>query len=380
MKIGIDITPLRQENISGIGKYLKNILENLFEIDSENEYYLVTFGKKNIKINFDLEKYKNASHIHFNIPSKLILFTNFLFNYPKIDKLIYKKKNIQLDSFWIPNISPCALSKNTRLIITIHDISFFLFKHFFDFKRNLWHFFVHPEKLIKRADRIIVVSENTKCDLMNFLKIKKEKIIVNHLGISKSYKKLDNTEIQSFKDKYALNKDFLLYLGTIEPRKNLDCVLAVFEKLSYDFNNLELVICGDFGWMKYKFDLNFHGLKDFVKSKIKFLGYIKNDELPALYNSAKIFIWPSFYEGFGLPPLEALACNCVTVSSNNSSMPEVIGKNALLCEAYNIESFYVGVKSLLEDQDLYDFYKNKKIDEVFYNNWRECAKDLLKIF
>ncbi|HNV96780.1 MAG TPA: glycosyltransferase family 1 protein [bacterium] len=380
MKIGIDITSLRQENISGIGVYLKNVLENLFDIDSENEYYLITFGKKNIKINFDLDNYKNVYHIHFNIPSKLILLANFFFNYPKIDKLINKKKNIQLDCFWLPNISPCVLSNKTRLILTIHDISFFLFKHFFDFKRNLWHFFVRPKKLIKRADRIICVSENTKFDLMNFLKIKKEKIIVNHLGISTNYKKLDNLEIQNFKDKYGLNRDFLLYVGTIEPRKNLDCILAVFEKLTSDFSNLDLVICGDFGWMKYKFDLNFHKLKDSIKSRIKFLGYVKYDELPALYNSAKIFIWPSFYEGFGLPPLEALACNCVTVSSNNSSMPEIIGKNTLLCEAYNIESFYLGIKSLLENSDLYNFYKNKTFDDTYYENWKECAQDLLKIF
>ena len=380
MKIGIDITPLRQENISGIGRYLKSFLECLFEIDNENEYYLVSFGKKNININFDISKYKNVSHIHFGIPSKLILFTSFFLNYPKIDKLISKKKNIQLDCFWMPNISSCALSKKTRFILTIHDLSFVMFKHFFDFKRNLWHFFVRPKKLIKRADKIICVSENTKFDLINFFNIKKEKIVVNRLGISNIYRKLEDSEIQDFKDKYNLNDNFLLYVGTIEPRKNLDCVLSVFEKLSCDFHDLELVICGDFGWAKRKFDYVFNKLKEPIKSKIKFLGYINDDELPKLYNSAKIFIWPSFYEGFGLPPLEALACNLPVVSSNNSSMPEVLGKNAILCEAYNIQSFYTGVKSLLENEELYNFYKNKKISEDYYNNWRVCAEDLLKMF
>jgi glycosyltransferase involved in cell wall biosynthesis len=380
MKIGIDITPLRQENISGIGKYLKNVLENLFEIDNENEYYLISFGKKNININFDISKYKNVSHIHFNISSKLVLLSSFFLNYPKIDKLISRKKNIELDCFWMPNIGPGSFSKKVRLILTIHDLSFIMFRHFFDFKRNLWHFLTKPKKLIKRADKIICVSDNTKLDLTNFLNVSKEKIIVSHLGISVNYKKLDNQEIQDFKNRHNLNKDFLLYVGTIEPRKNLDCVLSVFEKLSCDFSNLELVICGDFGWMKHKFDLFFEKLGDSVRSKIKFLGYVQDHELPVLYNSAKIFIWPSFYEGFGLPPLEACSCKCPVVISNNSSMPEVLGKNSILCEAYNIESFYIAIKSLLENEDLYNFYKNKTFDEGFYNNWRSCAQDLLKIF
>lgn len=380
MKIGIDITPLRQENLSGVGKYLKNTLHELLEIDNFNNYYFITFGKKNIKINFDTSNYTNVEHLHFKMPSKILLIFNFLFNYPKIDKYLKNKKNINLDCLWMPNISPCIVSQKTRLILTIHDLSFLFFKNFFDFKRKIWHFFVKPKKIIKKAEKIICVSHNTEFELMEFLKISKQKMIVSPLGISKNYKKLSTEELIKFKEKYSLNKDFLLFVGTIEPRKNLECALRVFENLSNDFKDLEFVICGDFGWKKQDFDFYFEKLSKEVKSKIKLIGYLDEDELPFLYNSAKIFIWPSFYEGFGLPPLEASACNCVVVSSNNSAMPEVLNLNAILTEAFNVESFYIAIKELLENKDLYDFYKNKKFDEKYYNNWKSGAEDLLKVF
>ncbi len=375
MNIAIDITPLKQKNLSGVGKYLKETLSRLLILDRKNKYFLISFGRKNKSIDVDL-KSENVKLIHYNIPSKLMFILSLFFKWPNLD----------VDIFWLPNFNICHLKgrsagrqgKNIKLISTVHDLSFIKYPQFLNWSRKLWHKFVCPRKIIQNSDKLIAVSENTSLDLQNIYHVSTDKIIVSPLGVDRKFNKIAKQEyLQQIKEKYQLKNDFVLFVGTKEPRKNILAVLMAFKKINFD---LDLFILGPSGWKEGPWRDYYQHLPPEVKERIKILDYCLEKDLPALYNLAKVFIWPSFYEGFGLPVLEALACGCPVISSNNSSLPEVVKENALLIEAFDVQDLYLALKQLLTDQDLYNFYKSKSFDKEYYNNWDRAAEELLELF
>jgi glycosyltransferase involved in cell wall biosynthesis len=378
MNIVIDINPLKQKNLSGVGKYLQEVLSRLLVLDQDNQYFLFSYGRKNKDIVVDLPQSQNIHYLHRSIPSKLIFILSFL-NLPKLDVLKVDGKKIKADIVWLPNLGICNLKyKSTKLISTIHDLSFKIYPEFFNLKRRLWHCLVKPKKLIQRSDKLIAVSENTAMDLQKIYRVSPEKIAVMNLGVSERYKVLENEKLDIIKNKYNLNQDFILFIGTKEVRKNILSLLKSFQKIKSD--SLELVIVGGKGWKEKEWKDYYNNLKEETKSRIKILDYVLEEDLPALYNLAKIFVWPSFYEGFGLPVLEAMACNCPVITSNNSSLPAIVQDNALLIEAFNVRMLLVALKSLLKDQGLYNLYKNKEFNKDYYANWDNSAERLLNLF
>ncbi len=382
LNIFIDVSALRQKNLSGVGNYLKNTLLQLFEIDKDNKYFLYSYGYKDVELNFDYSRFSNVLYIHKKLSNKFVYFTNYFFNLPKIDILKYGNEKIIADIVFLPNINICSLRyKKTQLITTIHDLSFFKCNYFFNFKRRLWHFITKPYATIKRSNHLVCVSYNTAYELEKYYKIRKDKIIITPLGINNSFRKIeDQNHLSQIKEKYALPEQFLLFIGTIEPRKNVISLINAYEKLAKEFPDLYLLICGDVGWNMGQFEKTLNKLPENIISRTMFLNYFPEADLASIYNLAKIFVWPSYYEGFGLPPLEALSCNCPVVSSNNSSMPEVVGKNALLIESFEINDIYKACKSLLNNEDLYLYYKNQVFDESYYDNWHLSAQKLLNLF
>lgn len=382
LNIFIEVSALRQQNLSGVGNYLKNILQNLFEIDSENSYFLYSYGYKNEKLNFDYSKFSNVVYVHKKLSNKFVYFANYFFKLPKIDALEYNGEKIKADIVWLPNLNICSFKyKKTKLITTIHDLSFLKCNYFFNFKRKLWHFITMPHKIIKRSNHLISVSFNTAYELEKNYKVRHDKIIVSVLGVDKKFYKIEDYDyLELIRLKYSLPENFILFVGTIEPRKNVTSLISAYEKLAKDFPDLHLLVCGEVGWNMSEFEKTLNNLGDDIISRTMFLNYLPEADLPAIYNLAKIFVWPSYYEGFGLPPLEALACNCVVVSANNSSMPEVIGKNALLIESFETNDIYIACKNLLQNQELFLHYKNQVFDESYYCSWHVSAQKLLNLF
>ncbi len=368
MKIAIDITPLKQENLSGVGKYLKEILSRLLILDQKNKYFLISFGRKNKDVIVNL-KSEDAELIHYNIPSKLMFIQSLFFNWPKLN----------IDIFWLPNFNICHLkNKSVKLISTIHDLSFIKYPQFLNWSRRLWHKFICPKKIIQRSDKLIAVSENTALDLQNIYHVPTDKIIVSPLGVNQKFKKITDQEyLQQIKDKYQIKNDFIFFVGTKEPRKNILAILKAFKKID---SEIDLLILGPAGWKENIWRNYYQDLPQKIKQRIKILDYCPEKDLPALYNLAKVFVWPSFYEGFGLPVLEALACGCPVISSNNSSLPEVVKNNALLIEAFDIEDLCQALKQLLFNKEFYSFYKNKEFNQEYYNNWDKAAERLLGLF
>jgi len=331
MNIGIDIRPLMEAKRTGVGEYLFEFLEELFEKDKVNNYYLFYNSFKKVQV----PKWngKNIYYIKTSIPNKLFHLFQFL-GLKKIDKII-EEQEAKIDMFFSANIHFTALSKNIPFFLTVHDLSFLYHPQFFNIKWRLKHVFVRGKRLAKRANTIFVPSKSTKEDLVRIWSLEHKKIQVTPLGLGKQFVekmgRIKKKDLLGVSKKYKLPEQFCFYLGTIEPRKNIDGLIAAYELAGLNKKSVHLVIAGKFGWKYRKFK------KAISKNPyIHAIGYADKKDLPALYKCAKVFVYPSFFEGFGLPPVEALSMGTPVIASKNSSFFEVLGNSARLINPYNI--------------------------------------------
>jgi len=374
MTIGIDIRCLAQGKHTGVEEYTVNLLNSLFGFDKDNEYRLFYNSyKASPEIISGFLKYKNVKLCRFRYPNKVLNSYFRFLKYPKIDKMIG-----DVDVFFSPNIIFSSLSRNCRRIVTFHDLSFERYPEFFSRKRRLWHKTVTPSRLAKKADEIIAVSDSTKQDLVQLYNIDPKKIKVIYSGIEERFSPVENKEeLRRVRKKYNLPEKFILFLGTLEPRKNIEGLILAFDKLKQS-KNLNLVIAGSKGWL-YE---NIYKTAQKVNSSdnIKFIGYIDPEGKPALYSLAKLFVYPSFWEGFGFPPLEAMACGTPVITSNVSSLPEVIGEAGLLVDPYNINEIAEAMNQVLQGESLRTNLQKKGIERAREFSWGKTAKETLKVF
>lgn len=378
MKIAIDIRCLMHKNYSGVAEYTYNLLDNLFKIDRQNQYILFYNSKKNITANLPQFPYSNVKFKGFTYPNKLFNFSVRFLHWPQIDKMLGG-----VDIFFIPNFNFLSLSSNCKKILTVHDLSFEIYPNFFSLKRKLWHRIIAPRKIIRQADSLIADSQSTKNDLIELYQVAAGKIKIIHLGVDRLlYKKIEpsNLNLKLIKDKYKLPDQFILYLGTIEPRKNIESIIESFNLLKIDssFQDLNLVIAGEAGWRcKQVFEM---ASKSKYKDQIKFIGYVKKSDKPYLYNLTETFLFPSFYEGFGLPILEAQACGTPVITSTNSSLPEITADSAFLINPDNLTEIKNAIRQILTNQELKNDLINKGLENSAKFTWQKCAQETLQLF
>ncbi len=388
MKIGIDIRSLIDKDYSGVSWYTLYLVRAILEQDKRNHYKLFYNSFKNLDNRLPGLDYSNVEFVRFSYPNKLLNFCFRFLNWPKIDK------RLGVDLLLMPNVNFISVSKKCRILLTIHDLSFLRHKEFFNVKMRLWHWFINIYKLSKKSYYIATVSESTKRDVKELLNIPEEKVGVIYSGISGKFKKIDyELEIQDYnniseqqktevkelakvKRKYNLPDDFLFYLGTLEPRKNILTIITSYN-IFRDNNNYKhkLVLAGARGWKSR------HIFKEWRNSKYKndiiFLNYIEDRDKVCIYNLASLFVFPSIYEGFGFPPLESLACGTPVVASFSSSLNEVIGEYAILVDPYSSNDIAVAIEEGLKINKNKNLQNCSKIKERF--NWHETAKRYLKI-
>jgi len=373
MKIGFDARCLEEENISGVGEYSMELLRNILETDNSNRYIIFSnsFRQKNSRHFKWIEKYSNAHLKRFSYPNRILNFCIWYFNWPKIDKLIGG-----VDVFFAPNINFISVSDKCRLISTFHDLSFERYSHFFPLKTRLWHkYFVNPRKISRIAKKMIAVSESTKKDLEEIYQVKKEDIQMIPHGISQKFKvmKQNNPKLNEIKRKYQLPEKFIFFLGNIEPRKNISSIIAVYKNIVSKNSKLSeygLVLAGNINPLCENL-LQERGLKT--------CGYIENEDRPYVYNLASLFVYPSFFEGFGLPILEAMACGTPVITSNNSAIPEVAGNSASLTDPNRPTELADAIESILTDGNLRKKFKERGLAQAQKFSWKKCAEETLKI-
>ena len=372
MRIGIDVRCFAQGKNTGVEEYAQRALDAIFKVDHDNEYVLFFNAWYGQRVDFTwATQYKNVRLKKFAIPNKLLNFSLWLLRYPKLDKLCGG-----VDIFFMPNNNFCALSDNVKLFLTIHDLSFEHYKNSFSFKRRMWHFFVNPRLLAQRASHIFAVSEATKTDLLETYGISSEKVEATPNGITSVSGKYDrnNMDLISVKKKYNLPYKFILYFGTIEPRKNIVSIIKAFDELYERKATIEhkLIIAGARGWKGEKI---FKAVEDAKYSeKIVILTDIPEEEKEIFYTLASVFVYPSFFEGFGFPPLEAIACKIPTITSYTTSLPEVVENKAIMINPMQPSEITESLMRLITDKKLQKNLTKKPDEYIKKFQWNIFAK------
>jgi len=284
-----------------------------------------------------------------------------------------------VDIFFMPNNNFCALSNNVKLFLTVHDLSFEHYRNSFSFKRRLWHFFVNPRLLINEATHIFAVSEATKADLCETYNILNKKISVTLNGMTSVGGKYNRNDINliRIKEKYNLPYKFILYFGTIEPRKNIVNVIKAFDELCMRDTtvNQALVIAGAHGW---KGDKIFAAVANAKYSEnIMIITDIPEIEKEIFYTLASVFVYPSFFEGFGFPPLEAIMCDVPTITSHTTSLPEVVGDHVIMIDPMRPSEITQALVVVTTDKKFQEYLIRDSYEHMVKFQWNIFAKKFI---
>jgi glycosyltransferase involved in cell wall biosynthesis len=259
----------------------------------------------------------------------------------------------------------------TKQVVTLHDMTFFNMPEAHQrIKVIYFRFFIRAD--VRFADKVVFDSHSSLTDCITRLGPLRGTSTVVHLGKSEAFHSgLSADEIQRVREKYGLSADFILFVGTIEPRKNLSRLVLAFAAMCEKHPGLLLAIAGMSGWM---YDSLMETIRNLdLQSRVIFTGFVPEDEKPFLISAAKVFAYPSLYEGFGIPVLEALACGIPTVTSNVSSLPEVAGDAALTIDPYSVAELSSALEKLVSDEPLRDQLAREGLRQASKFTWTKTA-------
>jgi len=358
MKIGIDARPLSYR-LTGIGLYLKCILDKFQKLDFNNEYYLIS----NRSIQYKLLS-RRWHKIEGFIQKKMMSSPWMQIIGP------YYANKLGLDIFWgTRHHIPLLLPKRIKSVLTIHDTVYKRYPETMQYP-NLILERMLMGRSIKKSDMVIAVSKSTARDIEHFFPIQSNKIRVIHPSIPD----FSSGEVEPISNEISLPNKYLLFVGTLEPRKNFDLLFSAFKKISHRLKDLHLVFVGDSGWRNKQifFKIRNHPLRD----KIHFLGYIPRKTLKPIYKKSICFVFPSLYEGFGFPVLEAMSCGAPVIASDKSSLPEICGDVALFCDPHNVDDLAGKIIQLVENKKLRNRLRDKGYRRLKKFSWEQTAREI----
>jgi glycosyltransferase involved in cell wall biosynthesis len=361
MRIGIDVGILR-EKARGVGYYLVNLLENFSQISKDDSFYLYSARP----ILYDFSKGQNW-HNHFGtipLPGSFWLQTQ--------GKHFIKKD--QIDVLYAPaHVIPLKLPQKVRSVLAVHDLVSICYPETMaNYNRFIHNIFFKSS--IKNASHIITMSESTKQSIVDHFGIAPDKITVIYEGISTKFQRCDKNDIEPVLARHKLKNPYILSVGTLEPRKNYLVLLKAFKQLD---NDIDLVIVGKKGWKSQEIFDTIDRLE--LHNRVKILGYVNDNDIPYLYNGAELFVFPSFYEGFGLPLLEAMACGVPVICSNTSSLPEIGGESVLYFNPNSSDELAYQIKVLISNNELKSILCSKGIVRAKQFSWEKTAKETLAV-
>lgn len=366
MRIGIDIRSLQDKTYSGVSFYTLHLLQAIFQSYQKHSYVL--FSNSGFQSVIPTFHYPHVNVRRSFIPNK-ILNASFAFTKrPFLDTLLG-----DVDTLFLPNMLFASVSPSCRMIVTVHDIAYAKYPEMFSMKSRLWHMLVGAKNLLRRADRIIAVSENTKNDLQDVFDVPEKKISVVYPGVSDTMQRReDEKTLSAIRVKYRLPEKFFLYLGNIEPRKNIESVIRAF--ISSELSGRYALVLAGAGLKK-----KLGSLQLLSRDNVYYIGYIQDSDKAALYSMADAFIYVSYYEGFGFPPLEAMACGTPTIVSHVSSLPEVTDDAALLVDPHDTNDIRRAFEALSADASLRSTLINRGYERARAFSWNACAKKTIEI-
>jgi glycosyltransferase involved in cell wall biosynthesis len=369
---------------TGVEEYTLGLLLSLLEIDKKNEYTLFFSAWKEPSFDFAIfSNYPNVKLKKIRIPNKLLNFSFWYLGWPKIDRLVGGA-----DVVFFPNIIFGAVSEDIQTILTIHDLSFERYPEYFSWKRRFWHIFINSKKICQRANEIITVSDSSATDISSLYEIDCKKITTIPSAITNNFRVFSRNDekLIKIKEKYQLPYKFILHLGTIEPRKNILGIISAYnflqktatEEKNQELLEYKLVIAGSPGWLGGEIFKEIE--KSNFKEKIILPGFIADEDKAYVYNLSSLFVYPSFFEGFGFPPLEAMRCGVPVIMSNNSSLPEISSNGAILIDPSRPEEIFEAMRQVLSDRNMREELINLGQRKASEFTWKKTAEKTLKIF
>lgn len=371
MRVAIDI---RRIGNFGIGTYIRNVVRTLARLDQRNQYVLLGFPERLREIG-DLP----PNFVHEPFPYLERSFRG-IFEFSRV----VRRHGCDLvhvpHLFWRPRHIPC------RYVVTVHDLVTYMYPRH---NGSAFRRVVHPwmsRRVLQGAERIFAVSNSTKNDIVRLFGIRPEKVEVVYNAIDERFRMGHATaaDRQFIAERYQVNYPFLLYAGNIKPHKNIVRIIEAFAALKGElqkegkFPDLKLIIIGD--ELSKHPDLRRTVIRSGVEKDVRFLGFVPIDVLRIFYDTAKIFVFPSLYEGFGLPPLEAMAHGTPVVTSNTSSLPEVVDNAAVLVNPENIFDIMRALHKVLVDQPLREKLKQRGYEQASRYSWETSAQRILRVY
>lgn len=363
MRIGIDAR-LVYYTQAGITQYIERLVESLARVDDETEYMILQSRKDRVPL-VDRPNFRRVpiwTPCHHRLEQWSLRFEISAFD---------------LDVLHSPDFIPPSAGR-FKSVITVHDLAFLLYPHFLT--KESARYYGQIDQAVRRTDHIIAVSEATKYDLTQRLGVPDSKVTVIYEASSPQYRPLPEEEVRRYVErKFGIDGCYILFVSTIEPRKNVPGLLQAYRRL-LDFykDDVQLILVGGQGWL---FDEVFGTVERLkLTERVRFLGRVDTVDLPYLYNAARLLVQPSFYEGFGLSPLEAMACGTPVIVSNVSSLPEVVGDAGLRVDPEDVSELAVGMHRLLTDESLREEMIEKGLARAASFSWEKAARQTLEVY
>lgn len=372
MRIAIStlVTPARK---SGIGNYVVNLLESLQLVDNQNEYFIFVGKDTGHLFNFSAPNF-HVVHLPFSHdPRWLMRPSYFLWQ----NSLIYVSlKKYKIDVLHLPNLVP-LIKRYVPTVVTIPDLAEFSVARYSGLRQKYRKLL--PKIISVNSDKIITISKSTKNDIIRITGCKAEKITVTHLAASYAHLETEHANPIEVLKKYGLTCGYILHVGGALPHKNLSRLLDAFTILKEQYHiQQRLVLVGDKGRVKSL--VTDRSPQWFAEHEIIITGYVADNELVELYRAADVFVFPSLYEGFGLPVLEAMSYGTPVVTSNVSSLPEVAGDAALMVDPTDTNSIVQSILSILQDEALRKDLVHRGKHQSARFSWEKCATQTVEVY
>ncbi len=372
MRIAIDYTAAMRQG-AGIGQYVRSLVDALLAEDSTNQYTLLTSGRPTKERPFPTgpnvrgrsifipDRYLNILWYRWRLPLSATLFSG------------------QVDIYHGPDFALPPLGKKLRKVVTVHDLAFLEHPEYAVPELVAYLNKIVPEA-VEAADVVTVVSEATRQGLIKYFHTPAEKITVVPIGVTPHFRRItDPILLGATQHKYELKHPLVLGVGTLEPRKNHLNLIKAFAKATHKRNGpAMLAIAGGKGWLYEETQRVVADLK--LENKVRFLGRVSDLELLTLYSMADIFAFPSFFEGFGIPPLEAMACGAPIITSDTSSLPEVVGDAAILVNPHDVNALSQAITRLIDNEGLREELRQKGFQRIQNFRWPQIARKMLAVY
>lgn len=377
MRIAFDAQLIFEEQKTGIGWTSEYILKNIIK-EFDNEYYLNYFSIYKCKENeYYINKYKDLGYKINKCKWFYSSIYKRIWNIIPLPYSAFFNQESQITQFFNYEIPPGVKGKTLTFI---YDMVYKAFPETVS-KKTMKALDYNLTVSCKRADHIITISEFSKNEIIKYMNVDPDKISVMPCGVDSLVynNSFDKKDLMSLKKKYGIVDSYILYLGTLEPRKNLERLIEAYALLNNQVGNIpQLVLAGKKGWL---YDTIFNLVEQYqLKEKVIFTGYIEYFDVPTLIKGALFFVFPSIYEGFGIPPLEAMACGTPVMVSDQASIPEVVGEAGYYIDPYSVTDMCNAMKTLIENKELRIQLSEKGILRAKGFSWKSSVIKLMDIY